>query len=223
MNALHPYWLIIASAILAIIPVAIGICTSFVKMHIVLSFFRSGLGAQQVPSGLVIFALSAALSVVVMTPVFESIKERADDFPWKTLEHNPSEISEAEINTLLDPWYQFLLEHSGERELLAFSKQDFENTGEESVSDLVVEKQERVPLAALLPAFFITELREAFLMGFIVLIPFLVIDLIVANILAGVGMFMVSPVMISLPIKVALFVFADGWLLLTEGLTAGYL
>jgi flagellar biosynthesis protein FliP len=227
-TAPHPYWLVFASLSLALVPILVGLCTSFVKVQVVLSFFRSGLGAQQVPSGLVILGLSLAMTGVIMAPTIERFHEQVTSFPWKNVQNNPINLTKEEIANLTDPWYQFLLRHSGEREIEAFAarlkpiQNIEEDTNQESQEPVVNEEAKVIPWHVLLPAFLVSELKEAFIIGFIVLIPFLVIDLIVANILAGVGMFMVSPVMISLPLKVALFTFADGWLLLAGGLTASY-
>ena len=219
MSGQHPYWLIVVSVTLAFTPIVVGLFTSFIKVHVVLSFFRSGLGAQQVPSGLIILGLSVALTLSIMTPTIEAFQEGLNAFPLKTLQSSPEKLKAQQIEDLLLPWREFLLKHTGRRELLVFQK----ISSPDEVLSSEDESFDAVGWSTLLPAFVVTELREAFLIGFVILLPFLAIDLVVANILAGVGMFMVSPVMISLPLKVALFTFADGWLLLTRGLAESYL
>lgn len=222
----HPYWFVIISFALALTPLLIGLFTSFMKIHIVLSFFRSGLGAQQVPGGLVLFGISVALTLSVMHPTLESFYARLQKFPLEKLATTPQKLTHHEISDVLSPWKEFLTRHVGAREKEVFQEfverpeVSMENGEEKNQSG--EELQPEVSWTVLLPAFIVTELKEAFLIGFVIMIPFLVIDLVVANILAGIGMFMVSPVMISLPIKIALFTFADGWLLLTTGIVQSY-
>ncbi|MCB0330294.1 MAG: EscR/YscR/HrcR family type III secretion system export apparatus protein [Bdellovibrionales bacterium] len=226
MTTHHPYWLVTISLALALAPVVIGLFTSFIKVHIVLSFFRSGLGAQQVPSGLIILGLAVALTMTIMGPTINEFQTRMNEFPLHKLEKSPSAIKKEEVNSLLQPWREFLELHVGKRELLVFQKIAIQQKPKSEISELAEDgnsKASEIAWTVLLPAFVVTELREAFTIGFVILLPFLAIDLIVANLLAGVGMFMVSPVMISLPLKVALFTFADGWLLLSKGLTESYL
>lgn len=225
-SAQHPYWFVIISFALALTPLLIGLFTSFMKIHIVLSFFRSGLGAQQVPGGLVLFGISIALTLSVMHPTLDSFYTQLQKFPLDKLARTPQALTQDEVNNVLSPWRDFLTRHVGAREKEVF--QGFVEGHEESIakeekrSETGEELKPVVSWTVLLPAFIVTELKEAFLIGFVIMIPFLVIDLVVANILAGIGMFMVSPVMISLPLKIALFTFADGWLLLTTGIVQSY-
>lgn len=221
----HPYWFVIISFALALTPLLVGLFTSFMKIHIVLSFFRSGLGAQQVPGGLVLFGISVALTLSVMHPTLESFYAELQKFPLEKLATTPQKLTHDEINNVLSPWKEFLTRHVGSREKEVF--QEFVQRPEVSLEDekksqAGEELKTEVSWTVLLPAFIVTELKEAFLIGFVIMIPFLVIDLVVANVLAGIGMFMVSPVMISLPLKIALFTFADGWLLLTTGIVQSY-
>ncbi|MCB0321020.1 MAG: EscR/YscR/HrcR family type III secretion system export apparatus protein, partial [Bdellovibrionales bacterium] len=192
--------------------------------------FRSGLGAQQVPSGLVILGLSVALTFSIMSPTIEAFRAEVDAFPWKALERDPKSVSSENFAKLLQPWRVFLERHTGERERVALTSVLIQQTPPpaddgaplEIAKDVDLASTVSTPWSVLLPAFMVTELKEGFLIGFMLLLPFLVVDLVVANILAGVGMFMVSPVMISLPIKIALFVFADGWILLASGIAQAY-
>ncbi|MGA1190877.1 MAG: EscR/YscR/HrcR family type III secretion system export apparatus protein [Bdellovibrionota bacterium] len=218
----HPYWFVIISFALALTPLLVGLFTSFMKIHIVLSFFRSGLGAQQVPGGLVLFGISVALTLSVMHPTLESFYSQLQKFPLEKLATTPQKVTQDEISNVLSPWKEFLTRHVGAREKEVF--QEFVERPEVSMGneEKVSQAGGELKWTVLLPAFIVTELKEAFLIGFVIMIPFLVIDLVVANILAGIGMFMVSPVMISLPLKIALFTFADGWLLLTTGIVQSY-
>jgi type III secretion protein R len=125
------------------------------------------------------------------------------------------------IGEVFVPWREFLEKHSGPRELAALLDLD-QGGGAKVISSSESMRSQQPPLRVVLPAFVISELKEAFTMGFLVLLPFLLIDLIVANILAGLGMFMMSPAMISLPIKILLFVMSDAWLVIIRGLVLSY-
>lgn len=219
---MHPYWLIAASAALAVIPIALAMVTSYMKVSIVLGMLRSGLGTQQVPSGTVIMALSLALTCCIMAPV---AGETVDILARNPL---PAEVTAPpDLNTLnrytalLMPWRRFMETHTGEREKRFFKE----------ITDLQLKDQPQTEgenecrpdsLRIILPAFILSELKQAFAMAFVIMIPFLVIDLVVANILVGLGMYMVSPVMVALPLKLLLFVVSDAWLLLARGLINSY-
>ncbi|MCB0353125.1 MAG: EscR/YscR/HrcR family type III secretion system export apparatus protein [Bdellovibrionales bacterium] len=211
----HPLWFIGISLVLALLPLVVGVFSSYLKVSIVLGFFRSGLGAQQVPGPLVIMGLSIGITCAVMAPVFEQTLTAAETVPFeKITRHGPLQARD-HLAPLIKPWKSFLEAHTGKRELEAFSRGRAE---EESGSD----EQTSPAWAVLLPSFIVSQLREAFTIGFLVLIPFLVIDIIVANVLVGLGMYMLSPVIISLPLKLLLFLLADGWLLLTGNLIASF-
>ena len=219
---LHPFWLIIGTAIVALIPVLMGLVTSYVKVSIVLSMIRNALGTQQVPGTLVIMALSLALTLLIMGPVFDQTLERAKAIDFGKLATSaPSVEGLRQFAQVADPWRDFLLRHSSQREITVFRGLAAEAAGK-APSDGVISQSETPALRVLVPAFVLTELKEAFAMGFVVLLPFLVIDLIIANVLAGMGMMMMSPVLISLPVKLIVFVLTDGWLLIVRGLIHSY-
>lgn len=239
MDTLHPTWLIVGSVVLAVVPMLVGLATSYTKMSIVFGMLRSGLGAQQVPSALVVMALSLALSVYVMAPVAEESFRVASGINL-SLGGNAPTLSELQrFQPLLDPWRAFMQKHAGERELkvlLELSSTTHskgaptdgaavlpsQDSVEQPPAEAVAQRTDASSLRVLLPAFILTEVKEAFAMAFVLLLPFLAIDLIVSNILAGMGMMMVSPTMISLPLKLILFVVSDGWLLLSKGLIFSY-
>ncbi len=215
---MHPYWLIAASAVLAIIPVALAMVTSYMKVSIVLGMLRSGLGAQQVPSGTIIMALSLALTCCIMAPVAEETLNIVARNPLTIEEQVPSLATLDRVTPVLMPWRRFMETHTGHRE-----RRFFEEITRGSLPPADGETECRPPgLRVILPAFIFSELKQAFAMAFVILIPFLVIDLVVANILVGLGMYMVSPVMIALPLKLLLFVVSDAWLLLARGLISSY-
>jgi len=201
---------------LALIPFVLVLVTSFMKFSIVLTFLRSAIGIQQVPSGLVITALAALLSAYVMAPVGLDMREAALSRP--ELLENPSSADVIEtMGDVAGPLREWLVRHSGEEESALFV-------------DMAVElhqgrHQEHFALGSpliLVPAFVLTELKEAFIIGFIILLPFLVVDLVVSNILLSLGMHMMSPTTVSLPFKLLLFVLIDGWTLIVHGLVMGY-
>jgi len=237
----NPFWIVGMTFVVALLPVLAGLLTSYIKVSIVLGMLRSALGAQQVPSGLVVMALSMALTGFIMGPTIEETFEIAEGIDFEVIKEAPSIDSISAFAPLLDPWRNFMMKHTGSRELAVFeglaNSVDYPNateapadTAEHSVGGFEIEllvdevfDPEKISLRILIPAFVLSELKGAFAMGFVLLLPFLVVDLIVANVLVGMGMFMVSPVMISLPLKLMLFVVADGWLLLSKGLIESYM
>ena len=120
------------------------------------------------------------------------------------------------------PWLKFMADHTGSREIRSLTQLNAEPKSGDEIPQEILRTEVINHPRILIPAFMLTELKQAFAMGFVLLLPFLVIDLIVANVLAGLGMFMVSPSMISLPLKLLLFVVSDGWILLSRGLILSY-
>ena len=217
-TSIHPFWLIFASAVMALVPMFMALVTSYMKVSIVLGMLRNGLGTQQVPSASVIAALSLALSFFIMSPVVESTMQIAVKQDMSFFKSVPRIEDIEKYKDLLGPWKDFMKKHTGDREqgvfldLLSASSVN----GEKDVE--AMKESYRV----IIPSFVMTELKQGFAMAFVVLLPFLVIDLIVANLLIGMGMMMVSPVMISLPLKLILFVMSDAWILLARGIINSY-
>lgn len=226
----HPGWIILASATVALIPIAVGMVTSYVKVSVVLSMIRSALGTQSVPSGLVIMALSLSLTFYIMSPVLTKTAEIGETLDTATIFKTPSVKSLKKLAPILEPWREFMTNHSGKRELMVLAnlhvqEQNHLDGGVSGMEIVALQAQssiQPVPFRTLIPAFVLTELKEGFAMGFVVLLPFLVIDIIVANVLVGMGMMMVSPVLISLPLKLLLLVVSDGWILIVKGLVQSY-
>ena len=215
MNFSSPFFLLLASLALGMLPLCAGVASSYLKVSIVLGMIRSGLGAQQVPGTLVTMSLSVAITLAVMAPVLSRSAAAVGSLDAQRLgKSSPHEVFE-QLAPAITPWREFMQKHCGERELevmnSAMQTTDSAPTGERQIE-----------LRALIPAFVLSELKQGFAMGFVVLLPFLVIDLVVANLLVGMGMMMVSPVMVSLPLKLLLFVLSDGWLLLCRGLIESY-
>ena len=216
----NPFWLIVAASLIALLPIVIGLLTSYIKVSVVLGMLRSGIGAQQVPSGLIIMALSLAMTLYIMAPVIDETFLLTSQTELPAAGSMPTIESLKKLVPLTVPWKAFMQKHAGHREILVLQALADDSPSDET--KIAAPHSETTSLRVLIPAFVLTEIKEGFAMGFVLLLPFLAIDLIVANILAGMGMYMLSPVMISLPLKLILFVAADGWILLTKGLITSY-
>lgn len=204
--------LLLISICLAAVPLLIAVGTCYLKFSIVLSLMRSGFGTQQAPSGALITALSLIMSLVVMQPVIDKTYRLVDG---DEIHINNITTVNGYIKLLKDvsePWQQFLAAHAGERETAVFAKLA-NRTGDINEPSLSV----------LLASFVLTEIKKAFVLSFFLLIPFFMIDIIVANLLVAMGLTMMSPIIVSLPIKLLLFISTDGWLLLSKNLIQAYL
>jgi type III secretion protein R len=235
-----PLWLVALAFGFSLVPMVIGISTSYLKISIVLGMLRQGLGAQTVPGNLVIMALSLGLSLLVMAPVIESCSSNLLTAMPENFKGVPTKKNFEDVAKALGPWREFLEAHSGEREIVFVKNLSKQAAAKKSgvepekalnkvaMSDQVVEPESqqssdrKLSGFELLLSFLLTELKEAFSMGFVLLLPFLVIDLVVSNILVALGMFMVTPAMITLPLKLIVFVLCDGWMLLSKGLVVSY-
>jgi len=200
--------LIVLLTVLSLAPSILVMATSFTRIVVVLSFLRSALGAQQAPPNIVLISLALFLSAFIMAPTFERIYEDAVQ-PLIA-----EEITEQQALPLaIAPMRTFMLKHVREEDLSLF----LEMSGAGQLDSI-----EETPMKALAPAFMISELRRAFEIGFLLFIPFLVIDMLVASVLMSMGMMMLPPVMISLPFKLIFFVLVDGWRLVAGSLVQSY-
>ncbi len=213
-----PIALVVALALVSLVPFVFMGVTAFVKISTVLQIVRSAIGAQSVPSNTVIMALATALTLIAMAPVGQRILDRTLPLVQShTAKEDTTSLIEKGIDAVREPMRDFLEKNANEKERARF---------------LVVAKNarpevERAKIAAndlsvLVPAFVVTELTEAFAIGFLVYLPFLIIDLVVANVLLALGMQMLNPTQVSLPFKLLLFVAIDGWGLLAQALVSGY-
>jgi type III secretion protein R len=213
----RPIVLVVALAIVSLLPFAFMTVTAFVKIATVLQIVRSAIGAQSVPSNSVIMALAAALTLIAMAPVGDRIIARATPlFAGKEMPDTVAMVEKG-IDAVREPMRDFLKNNASETEKARFldvarSSRTPEERASVGAEDLTV----------LVPAFVVTELTEAFAIGFLVFLPFLVIDLVVSNVLLALGMQMMSPTQVSLPFKLLLFVAIDGWGLLARSLVSGY-
>jgi flagellar biosynthetic protein FliP len=200
--------LLLLFTVLALGPAIVVMMTSFTRMVVVLSFVRHAIGTQQMPPAQLIIGLALILSAFVMAPVFQQIHAEALQ-PY--LDHQLSQ-SEALAKAAV-PLRTFMLKQTREQDLALFvelSEMDPPKTPDD------------IPLHVLVPGFVISELRVAFQIGFVIFIPFLVIDMVVASVLMSMGMMMLPPVMVSLPFKILLFVLVDGWYLLVKSLVVSF-
>ncbi len=224
MKSLSPEMLLVASLAIAAVPLLIAVGTCYLKFSIVLSLLKSGFGTQQAPSAALVMALSVVMSLVVMQPVVSATAERvsAVSFEGSTLANLPRLQEKA--RTISEPWKTFLLEHSGERELSVFSaltQPTKQKTNPTSTASQTIEPVQ-VAMTTALAAFVLSEIKRGFTLGFFLLVPFFVIDIVVANLLVALGLTMMSPVVVSLPIKLLLFISTDGWLVLARNLIQAY-
>ena len=200
--------LILSLSLISLVPFFLISVTSFLRIVIVFALARTAVGTQQVPPNTVIVGLAIFMTVFVMAPVWEEVNETA------VKPYNKGKISQMKAFEIgMKPLQKFMIKQTREKDLalfVQFSKIKPPKTADE------------VPIYVLIPSFMISELRTAFQIGFLLFIPFIMIDLTVANILLSLGMFMLSPVMVSLPFKVLLFVLVDGWNLITRGLLLSF-
>jgi len=194
--------------VLSLAPSILIMVTSFTRIVVVLSFLRSAIGAQQAPPNMVMISLALFLTAFVMAPTLE----RAYENGVAPLLAEEIDTGEAFTRTM-EPVREFMLENVRERDLTLFM--DLGKVG-------TLASPADTPLSVLVPAFMISELRRAFEIGFLLFVPFLIIDMVVASILMSMGMMMLPPVMISLPFKLIFFVLVDGWYLVAGSLVQSY-
>ncbi|MBX7101601.1 MAG: type III secretion system export apparatus subunit SctR [Myxococcaceae bacterium] len=217
-----PLVLMVALTALGLAPFVLLMVTSFVKISVVLSIVRSAMGTQQIPPTQVITGLAIILTVYIMAPVGQEMYRAADADSFKNPEGLLSSKNVAQLFKASDrakePLRDFLLKKVSikDRSLffsLALKMRKLEDRKGITDKDFLV----------IVPAFVVSELKEAFQIGFLLFVPFIVIDMVVANILLALGMHMLSPTTISMPFKLLLFVLIDGWYLIAKGLVVGYL
>ncbi|PZM64027.1 flagellar type III secretion system pore protein FliP [Paenibacillus dendritiformis] len=200
--------LLLLITVLSIAPAILVLMTSFTRIVVVLGFVRTSLGTQQMPPNQVLIGLALFLTLFVMSPTIGEINQAALQ-PYLKGELNQTQaLEQASI-----PMKKFMFSHTREKDLLLFMK--YTKTEKPQT-------YQDVPLTVLVPAFAISELKTAFQMGFMIFIPFLVIDMVVASTLMAMGMMMLPPVMISLPFKILLFVLVDGWYLVVKSLLMSF-
>ena len=200
--------LLLMLTLISLLPSLLIMCTSFLRTIIMLSFLRNAMGIQQSPPNMVLVGIALFLTLYIMTPVIDEINETAYQ-PYVR-----EEITQREAWTLAQtPLKEFMLRNTEEETLNLF----MDMANEEAVENAV-----DLPLTVVIPSFMTTELKRAFTAGFLLYIPFLLIDIIVSSTLMSMGMMMLPPAMISLPFKLLLFVTVDGWQLLFSSIVTGF-
>ena len=206
-HAALPIELLTGIVVLALAPFILVMSTSFVRIVVVLSLVRSAIGAAALPPNTVLTGLALVLTLVIMSPTIRAISSRAIE-PYAH-----GKLSQAALlERAATPLRAFMLRQTRAGDILLFSR----------VAHRPVEAAVRTPTFVLIPAFVVGELRSAFAIGFALYLPFVAIDLAVASILMGLGMFMLSPPVVSLPAKLLLFVMVDGWALVCGGVVSSF-
>lgn len=200
--------LLLTLTVLSLAPAILILMTSFVRIIIVLSFVRTALATQQMPPNQVLVGLALFLTFFIMSPVLSQVNEEA----LTPLFDEEITLEEAYDRASV-PFKEFMSKHTRQKDLELFIRYN-QMEKPETLDD--------IPLTMMVPAFALSEIKTAFQMGFMIFIPFLVIDMIVASVLMSMGMMMLPPVMISLPFKILLFVLVDGWYLIIQSLLQSF-
>jgi flagellar biosynthetic protein FliP len=194
--------------VLSLAPAILMLMTSFTRLAVVFAFLRHALGTQQTPSNQIIAGLALFLTFFIMMPVWQKINANALQ-PYLN-----EEISqEVALSRAVDPIRQFMFRQTREKDLALLVKM----AGRKKPNN-----QEDIPTSVLIPAFVISELKTAFVIGFVLYVPFLIIDMVVASVLLSMGMMMLPPILISLPFKLMLFVLVDGWHLIVGSMVKSF-
>ena len=201
--------LIIVMTLLSLLPSILILMTSFTRIIIVLSLLRQAMGTAQTPPNQVLIGIALFLTLFIMNPILQTIYDDA----LEPVQNEEITFSEG-LDRARVPLQQFMLGQTREKDMVLFMEMS-DTEPVENVADL--------PLSVLVPAFITSELKTAFTIGFLIYIPFIIIDLVVASVLMSMGMMMLSPMMISMPFKLLLFVLVDGWGLVTGSLVATYM
>lgn len=197
-----PVKALLVLTIIALAPSILIMLTSFTRLIIVLHFIRTAIGTQTAPPNQVLTGLALILTFFIMWPTFQEINENA----IQPLDNGDITLEEA-VEVAEGPLRDFMFGQTQEKDIHLFMDID----GQEYPEEMTLEAYYEVPFTTVVPAFIISELRQAFIMGFLIYIPFIVIDMVVASVLMSMGMMMLPPTTISLPFKILLFVLADGW------------
>ena len=219
-----PLVLAVVFGMLSLLPALVLVGTSFVKCSVVLGLIRNALGSAETPGSLVVLGLSAILSLHVMAPTARAMVDRAGPQLAEALAADPlTPDGLARLGRAWDaakvPWVRFLRANAHARERRLFADLARQSAQRQGAAVATVGDDD---VSVLLPAFVVTELTRAFTIGFLVFLPFLVVDLVIASLLVSLGLTALPPPQVALPFKLLLFVAADGWLLLARALVLGY-
>ncbi len=200
--------LLLILTVLSLAPAILVMLTSFTRIVVVLSLLRHALGTQQLPANQIIIGLALFLTFFIMTPVWRTVNSQAVQ-PYVDEEISYQEAFKISADTIKG----FMLKHTREKDIALFIK---------IADDERPQNADSIGLTTLIPAFVISELKTAFQIGFMIYIPFIILDMVVASVLLSMGMLMLPPIMVSLPFKLLLFVLVDGWYLIVGSLVQSF-
>lgn len=236
--AAHPQWLLVVMIILATLPFLVMCCTCYLKVSIVINLLKGGLGFSSGGTMAIEFALSAALVALIMHPIATDSIRNLEGVPPLPMNRAPQWSDLKTLEPAVAPWRAFLIKQTGAKELAEIAKlaepKANGSAQQESTANQQSPESDKLssdsgnsfnkppPLRVLFAAFVLSELKGALVIGIMVLIPFLLVDLLIANTLTALGLTMVSPVAIALPCKLLLFYGCDGWILISRTLMSSY-
>lgn len=215
MGPLNPIMLALFLGALALLPMMLIICTSFLKITMVLQLTRNAMGVQQVPPTMALNGIALAATLFIMAPVFSDMTDRLKAVP---VDFSSMERLEYTAANGIEPLKTFMRKNT-DPDIVIHLQENAQRMWPKRMADSVTPDN----MLLIIPAFVLSELQNGFKIGFLIFIPFIVVDLIVSNILLALGMQMVSPMTVSLPLKILLFVLISGWTQLLDGLFYSYL
>lgn len=215
VDASQPLEVIVLLTLIAFVPTLLIVMTSFTRIIVVMGFLRSAMQTQNTPPNMVITGLALILTVFIMAPVFSEINETA----YQPYVNEEITMEEALTRSVV-PLKRFMLKQVTNNDLQFFVDLSHTDVPEGGMTDEY--KENSLPLTVIVPTFVVSELKRAFQMGFLIYLPFLIIDIVVGSTLMSMGMMMLPPAMISMPFKILVFVLADGWNLLIDALVTSY-
>ncbi len=215
IQTMDPFFIVLGLLLLSLAPFLVMVCTSYLKIVVVLSLVRNALGVQQVPPTTVLNGIAIIFTIFIMSPV---VIETYGLLEKKDINANIGIVGLTEVaDDVKGPFKNFLVKHSNPKTTYFFL-----NTAKRIWPEAAAKNLKDTDFSILIPSFAVSELTRAFQMGFLLYLPFLTIDIIFSNILLAMGMMMMSPTTISLPFKLLAFVLVDGWVLVVQGLVLSY-
>lgn len=215
MGPLNPIMLALFLGALALLPMLLIICTSFLKITMVLQLTRNAMGVQQVPPTMALNGIALAATLFIMAPVFSDMTDRLKALP---VDFSSMERLEYTLGNGIEPLRNFMRKNT-DPDIVIHLQENAQRMWPQKMAQSVTPDN----MLLVIPSFVLSELQNGFKIGFLIFIPFIVVDLIVSNILLALGMQMVSPMTVSLPLKILLFVLISGWTRLLDGLFYSYL
>lgn len=215
LGPLNPIMLALFLGALALLPMMLIICTSFLKITMVLQLTRNAMGVQQVPPTMALNGIALAATLFIMAPVFSDMTDRLKAIP---VDFSSMERLEYTTANGIEPLKTFMRKNT-DPDIVIHLQENAQRMWPKRMAESVTPEN----MLLIIPAFVLSELQNGFKIGFLIFIPFIVVDLIVSNILLALGMQMVSPMTVSLPLKILLFVLISGWTRLLDGLFYSYL